>query len=115
MSHTSPPLSSEAMSILEQSLLKVPVEAMRKNVRVAARSSDKELTLIETALKKTRTTGSREDKLRAVENAINRMKQLKRKVRERGRWNLGGDRARANSGGPSRWSVQGQSGGLRME
>ena len=36
MAHISPPLSSEAMSILEQSLLKVPVEAMRKNVRLAA-------------------------------------------------------------------------------
>jgi len=84
MAHISPPLSSEAMSILEQSLLKVPVEAMRKNVRLAARSTDKELAVIEGALKRTTSTvsGTKEDKLRAVENAIARMKQLKRKLED---------------------------------
>lgn len=89
MAHITPSLSSDAMLLLEQSLLRVPVESMRKTYRTSSKSADKEMTAVETSLKKSKssgggaatTTNKREEKLKAVENALKRLEALKSKVR----------------------------------
>lgn len=86
MAHITPSLSSDAMLLLEQSLLRVPVESMRRTYRTSSKSADKEMTTVETSLKKSKsggsaTTNKREEKLKAVESALKRLEALKSKVR----------------------------------
>lgn len=80
MSHNAPKLSSDSMLILEQSLLKVPVEAMRKAHRLSSKAIDKDLTSLSTSLKRTRKLVDHDERLRQVEAAIVKMKGAKRKV-----------------------------------
>ena len=80
MSQTTPPLLAENMLILEQSLLRVPVEAMRRTHRSTSRLIDKELASVESGLRKARAAVGREDRLRTVEAALSKMKGLKGKV-----------------------------------
>jgi hypothetical protein len=82
MANGNPSLSSDSILLLEQSLLRVPVESMRKTYRTASKGADKELTVVETSIKKIKSnTTKREDKLKAVEGALKRLEALKAKVR----------------------------------
>lgn len=87
MAANMPTLSSDSMLLLEQSLLRVPVESMRKTSRTASKTADKEINAIETSLKKVKTTaggaGKREDKLKAIEMSLKKLDSVKNKVRFR--------------------------------
>lgn len=75
-------MSPESILLLEQSILKVPVEMMRKGHRIATKTSDKDISIIDSSLKKIRTRGSgRADKLKAVEGALSRLHGLHARVR----------------------------------
>lgn len=75
-------LNSDAILLLEQSLLRVPVESMRKTYRTASKGADKEMSAVETNLKKVKTASlsKREEKLKAVEASLKRLEALKAKV-----------------------------------
>lgn len=70
------------MLLLEQSLLRVPVESMRKTYRLASKGADKEMSAVEANLKKAKSApgSKREDKLKAVEASIKRLESLRGKV-----------------------------------
>ena len=72
------------MMILEQSLLKVPLEAMRKIHRTASKVSDKDLPSFETSIRRTRKLDNKDEQRRQVDAALVKMKGMKRKVRQRG-------------------------------
>ena len=71
------------MLILEQSLLRVPVESIRRTHRSITKLADKEFANVETGLRKTGSNASREEKLNAVEGALSKMKGMRRKVSSR--------------------------------
>lgn len=75
-------INSDAMLLLEQSLLRVPVESMRKTYRMVSKGADKELSGVEASLKKIKAApaSKRDEKLKAVEAALKRMEALKGKV-----------------------------------
>lgn len=80
MSQQTPPLLSDNMLILEQSLLRVPIEAMRRTHRSTSKLTDRELAGVEGGLQKARGSQSREEKLKAVEGALAKLKGFKHKV-----------------------------------
>lgn len=82
MSHAGPKLSPDAMMLLEQSLLRVPVEVMRKGHRTTTRTTDKDLAGIESSLRKAAKTrkATRTDKLKAVNAALSKLRGLHAKV-----------------------------------
>lgn len=82
MSNPTQLINSDAMLLLEQSLLRVPVESMRKTYRAASKGADKEMSGVETTLKKIKSVpgSKREDKLKSIEASIKRLESLKGKV-----------------------------------
>lgn len=73
------------MLLLEQSILRVPVECMRKVYRTTAKATEKDIASVEASLKKVTGRASsaakKEDKLRAIEAALTKLNGVKRKVR----------------------------------
>jgi hypothetical protein len=69
------------MMLLEQSLLKVPVEVMRKGHRLATKTVEKDVSSAESSLKKAKNRSqSRSEKLKAVEGALAKLRGVHAKV-----------------------------------
>lgn len=75
-------LSADNMLITEQSLLRVPLEGMRKAYRGVSKQVDKDISAAETMCKKGNPGGStsRAERLKAAEAAIARMTAVKSRV-----------------------------------
>ena len=81
MSHAGPKLSSDSMMLLEQSLLKVPVEVMRKGHRSTTKATEKEMASVDNSLRKSKTRSlSRADRLKAVESALGKLRSVHAKA-----------------------------------
>ncbi|KAH7037748.1 CTLH/CRA C-terminal to lish motif domain-containing protein [Microdochium trichocladiopsis] len=83
--HTAPKLDHENHLLLEQPLLRLPYELLRKNLRLAHYEVEKEGTHVKNALKDTATAcvngrASQQDVLNSLDSMIARMRGVKRKL-----------------------------------